>query len=312
MPHWPAVTVLARAREVRRPRLIRSVSAVAAAVLPVAGFGLLHVRGPGDVGGASAALGLGGAAPSPELSSHELMRLSLLRRRRRCHESGLPQCGRASAIGQGRFSSRVMRPQRGSHPSRQSRSRRSRASVRIRLRPLFSEPSPAPSDCNQSWENLGCLGPNVPGPDRPTSDTPKPDTPKPDKPKARHPEARHPEARQALARHPEKPTSPSPTSPSRTSRSPTSPEARQPQARHAEARQPQARQAPSPTLPSPTSRSPTLPSPTSRSPTSPTQVDRRRAPSDRTLIRSSIYADSDPKLRKGRSEVPPISWRHQL
>ena len=60
LPYWPALTVLARAREVRRHRLIRSVSAVAAALLPVAGFGLLHLRGPGEVGGASAALALGG------------------------------------------------------------------------------------------------------------------------------------------------------------------------------------------------------------------------------------------------------------
>ena len=60
LPYWPALTVLARAREVRRHRLIRSVSAVAAALLPVAGFGLLHLRGPGEVSGASAALALGG------------------------------------------------------------------------------------------------------------------------------------------------------------------------------------------------------------------------------------------------------------
>ena len=100
LPYWPALTVLARTREVRRHRLIRSVSAVAAACYPLPASAsficaalvkwVAHPR-----------LSLSEVSSNPELSSQELTRLSFLRRRRNCHRAGSPSWARGSVVSEG-------------------------------------------------------------------------------------------------------------------------------------------------------------------------------------------------------------------
>ncbi|HVK36309.1 MAG TPA: protein kinase [Microlunatus sp.] len=55
-----AVTVLRPARPARRRRTVRLMSGVAAALLPLAGFGAFHLHGPDQMEGAAMALSLGG------------------------------------------------------------------------------------------------------------------------------------------------------------------------------------------------------------------------------------------------------------
>ena len=57
---WPAVRVLRPARPARRRRTVRLMSGVAAALLPLAGFSVFHLRGPDQMEGAAMALSLGG------------------------------------------------------------------------------------------------------------------------------------------------------------------------------------------------------------------------------------------------------------
>jgi len=59
---WAAVTVLRPTRPARRRRTVRLMSGVAAAVLPITGFGLVHLRGPDQMDGTAMALSLGGAS----------------------------------------------------------------------------------------------------------------------------------------------------------------------------------------------------------------------------------------------------------
>ena len=56
------VTLLRPARPARRRRTVRLISGVAAALLPIAGFGVVHLRGPDQMDGAAMALSLGGAS----------------------------------------------------------------------------------------------------------------------------------------------------------------------------------------------------------------------------------------------------------
>ena len=58
---WAAVTVLRPARPARR-RTLRLISGMAAALLPIAGFGLFHLRGAEQMDGAAMAVSLGGVS----------------------------------------------------------------------------------------------------------------------------------------------------------------------------------------------------------------------------------------------------------
>ena len=287
LPYWPALTVLARTREVRRHRLIRSVSAVAAALLPVAGFGLLHLRGPGEVGGASAALALGGVV-QPRVVQSGTDEVEPSQATPRLSPVGVTGVGaRGSAMGEGGFSSQATRPRGRSHPSWQARDRRPRRETRLDHGSRSHRRT-----ATRAWRTQA-LEPNVTRPDQPRSepsrptepDAPKPDVPKPDKPKPAYAEAGRAEARHAEARSAEAGQAEAGQSRSRTGRSRHTEagqaeagqaEAGQAEAGHSRSRTSRSRTSQSRTSRSRTSRSRTSQSPRRRSRTSPRQVERRR------------------------------------
>ena len=59
---WAGGDLLRPARPAGRRRTVRLISGVAAALLPIAGFGVVHLRGPDQMDGAAMALSLGGVS----------------------------------------------------------------------------------------------------------------------------------------------------------------------------------------------------------------------------------------------------------
>jgi hypothetical protein len=208
MPHWPAMTVIARSREVRRPRLIRSLSAVAAAVLPVAGFGLLHLRSPGDVGGASAALALGGVV-QPRVVPSRADTVAPSRATPQLSPRGVTEVGagignRAGTVllagdaASTSLTSAVAITRSVTETEREDLPATIVLGATVRTQPPeLGGPKPAQPDAPEPDQPRSEPSkppkpdtpkpdkpkPDVPKPDKPEPDTPKPDKPKPDVPK---------------------------------------------------------------------------------------------------------------------------------
>ena len=235
LPYWPALTVLARAREVRRHRLIRSVSAVAAALLPVAGFGLLHLRGPGEVGGASAALALGGVV-QPRVVQSRTDTVATSRAAPQLSPVGVTVVG--AGIGNRAGTVLLAVDQASASPTSvvalTKTEREDRLATMVvgatagpqRQQPELGEPrgpepdvsgpdqptSEPPKPPRPDVPRPDTPKPDVPKPDLPKPDAPKPDTPKPDKPKPDTPKPDKPKPDLPKPDKP-KPDTPKPDSP---------------------------------------------------------------------------------------------------
>ena len=286
LPYWPALTVLARAREVRRHRLIRSVSAVAAALLPVAGFGLLHLRGPGEVGGASAALALGGVV-QPRVVQSGTDRVGPSQATPQLSPGGVTVVGEGIGIERGRVllaGDQASRSATSVVASARDRRPRPRLAPVPASSQSFEDPTPPSLDVTRPdqprSEPAGPAQPNIPKPDVPKPDVPKPDVPKPDAPKpdvpkpdAPKPDAPKPDAPKPDAPKPDapKPDRPKPDTPKPDRPKPDTPKPDNPSRTH-----------PSRTHPSPTHPSRTHPSRTSQSRTSKSRTRKSRTRKSRT------------------------------
>ena len=205
LPYWPALTVLARAREVRRHRLTRSVSAVAAALLPVAGFGLLHLRGPGEMGGASAALALGGVV-QPRVVESQTDEVVSSQATPPLSPVGVTVVG--AGIGN-RAGTVLLAGDAASMSLTSVVAMRSALETEHEdsLATMVIVATAGPQRLQPEPEGASAPEPNVSGPDRPTSEPPKPDAPKPDAPRpdAPRPDKPKPDAPKPDAPRPDKP-----------------------------------------------------------------------------------------------------------
>ncbi len=264
---WPAVTVLRPARPARRRRTVRLMSGVAAALLPLAGFGAFHLQGPDRLDAAAMALSLGGVSggsaaaggsgsdiwsPPPALRSTAWVDQSceLAADGEVLPASGAVQGVTAAATvtiahaAAGRSGAAAAATRSGMQPvgvtARPGPRKQPAVSAPKPVKPKpvkRAEPAPKPSKP---------VPPVKPGPSKPV-DPPKPDKPV-DPPKPSKPKPSKPDKPKPTKPKPSQAESPSPTSrsPSPTSRSP-SPTSRSPS-------RTSRRTSPSRTSPSPTSR----------------------------------------------------------
>ncbi|HEY5785811.1 MAG TPA: serine/threonine-protein kinase [Microlunatus sp.] len=209
---WPAVTVL---RPARRRRTVRLISGVAAALLPVAGFGVVHLRGAEPMDGAAMALSLGGvsegtsaaggsgsAAGSPILALRSTASTGI---DQSCELSakGVTVPARVAVEGAAVANAVTMLGSAGGNrpgaavDSTRSSTRQMSTTSQPRQRERSAEPirpKPVPAEPAKPAEPVK---PEPTKPDRPkpvpSKPVPKPDKPKPDKPKPSKPKPSKPD-----------------------------------------------------------------------------------------------------------------------
>ncbi|HYI60048.1 MAG TPA: serine/threonine-protein kinase [Microlunatus sp.] len=205
---WPARAVVAgaQARKLHQRRLVRGVSALAAALLPVAGFGAFHLRGPVPVGSVSGALSVEGVVEARNGTRGSLTtttrpgahsaagRATVLQMR----GAALPLNGATSGAGLDGSGRRASAPVDGGQKPDVASVRESAgaaAAPEIKQpksrRPAVAQPrGPASGGSGSKPDNPK---PDNPKPDNPKQDNPKPNNPKPNNPKPNNPKPNKPE-----------------------------------------------------------------------------------------------------------------------
>jgi serine/threonine protein kinase len=231
---WGTVTVPSPPRRGRSRIAVRSLSAVAAALLPIAGFGLFHLRAPEGGVTTSAALALGGVVQAqagsrePEVvASLQVPRSSppsVAGERPRLLDAPWSAGGSAAAssstITRSGSSGYGSRTEPADTVARQSSERPTskRPTDRSSSRPAPDGPAgnepnpPKPDKPNPSEPKPD--KPNPPKPSEPKPDKPKPSEPKPDKPKPTEPKPDKPKPTEPKPKpSPPKPDKPRPDKP---------------------------------------------------------------------------------------------------
>jgi hypothetical protein len=261
---WPAVTVLRPARPARRRRTVRLMSGVAAALLPIAGFGALHLHAPDQMDGAAMALSLGGVSggdtavgssaiwspppallstawvdPSCELAADgvvdpargavEGVAVAAALTNARSAPAGRP----ADAPAANRVGTQPVSVSARPGPRKQPAHAVKPTPVK-RAEPAPSKPAPPvkpkpskPADPPKPSKPAEPPKPTKPQPkpDKPKPDKPKPDKPKPDKPKPDKPKPDKPKPDKPKPDKPEpKPDKPKPDKPKPDKPKPDKPE----------------------------------------------------------------------------------------